>query len=120
MTEEMSMTRTFFEEMVPIALRDNRPLFTLMQGSICIAVQEEGAWTLRFGKYEEGCYTEEFDKSAACVVIWEKEAFEKMLRQEELAEEENPKCYGDEKMLMAFGKILSKQNKGQLGIRSVH
>lgn len=118
MTESKSMTRTFFEDMVPLGLRDNRAMFSILQGSICIAVQDEGAWTLRFGKYEDGCYTEELDEGASCVVVWEKEAFEKMLQQQPLAEEENPKCYGDERMLAAFGKMLSHKNSGQLGIRT--
>lgn len=116
--EERSMTRIFFEDMVPEAMRDNRAMFEIMQGSICIAVQEEGAWTLRFGKYEEGCYTEELDESASCVVVFERAGFEKMLLQQPLAEEDEPECYGDDKMLAAFGKLLNTPSKGQLGIRT--
>lgn len=116
--QELSNTRRFFEEMLPKALHMNRTLFNVLSGSICIAVQDEGAWTVRFGHYGEGCFTEELDEGADCIMLWEAASFEKMLLQQPLGPEDEPKCYGNPEMVGAFMRMLREPAKGALGVRS--
>ncbi len=116
---QLSPTRRFFEEMLPVALHMNRALFNIQRGSICIAVQDEGAWTIRFGRYGgEECYTEELDEEADCVMVWQAEGFEKMLLQQPLAASDEPDCYGLEDMIGVFLTMLKEPSRGQVGLRS--
>jgi hypothetical protein len=115
----MSNARKFFEEMLPVALKQNKGLFNASRGSICISVEGEGAWTLRFGKYgAPDCYTEELDESADCVMLWTAKGFDKLLLSEPLDAGDEPKCYGEEKMIGVFLRMLQEPSKGQLGIRT--
>lgn len=117
--EPKSLTRAFFEDRLPRAIFDNRTMFELLRGSICIAVKDEGAWTLRFGHTKPGFFTEELDQDADCVLEFERSAFEKVLQAQPLEPEDEPRMWGEDKMLKAFGKILDTGAKGQLGIRTV-
>lgn len=116
--DDKSLTRAFFEDQIPRAIFDNRTMFELLRGSICIAVKDEGAWTLRFGSTNPGFFTEELDESADCVLEFERVAFEKVLRSEPLEPQDEPRMWGEDKMLKAFGKLLDQGAKGQLGIRT--
>ena len=114
----LSKTRKFFEEMLPAALHMNQALFNLRSGSICIAVQDEGAWTLRFGRYgSDDCFTEELDEAADCIMLWQAQGFEKMLMEQPLCEQDEPQCYGLEHMLGIFVSMLKEPARGQAALR---
>ncbi len=114
-----SPTRRFFEEMLPEAFGANRALFEAVRGSICIAVEPESAWTIRFGQYgAPNCYVEELDEEADCVMVWQVRGFERMLLSQPLEDEDEPRCYGDAKMIDIFTKFMQAPSKGALGIMS--
>lgn len=114
-----SPTRRFFEDMLPQAFGENRALFEASRGSICIVVEPEGAWTIRFGRYgAPECYVEEVDEEADCVMVWPVQGFERMLLSQPLSEEDEPKCYGEERMIEVFTRFMRPPAKGPLGIMS--
>ena len=60
----------------------------------------------------------EMPESADFVMVCSAKGFDKLLLSEELGPEDEPKCYGQEKMIGVFLRMLQEPSKGALGIRS--
>lgn len=108
-------TREFFEEFIPAAVEAHEEMATTIEGSVCMIVQGEGAWTLRFmrGRLE---VEEEIDFDADLVATFSAERFEDLLRGRSLdPDSEDPICLGDTTLLERLGRVLSPPSRGGLG-----
>ena len=110
--------REFFDGMLPTMISTRRDLFERSQGSICIVIHEEGAWTVKFGDSDSPFALQEgINLDADLVATFSKADFEGLLKESPDAGSLNPITIGNRELLSTLGHLMLPPARGGLAAR---
>lgn len=108
-------TREFFEGMLPAMIVSRRDMFERSQGTLCLVVHGEGAWTVQFGDPDSPFALQEgINLEADLVATFSKQQFAALLDPTQEGKVDQPIIMGNPDLLRTLGHFMLPPARGGL------